>query len=164
MFELRPVEPADAAAVLAFERANRDYFAASISDRGDAFFAHFDEGWATVLALHKAGSCRFHVLVAENGEVVGRFNLLDVEGDTADVGYRLAEHVAGRGVATGTVRELCRRAADVYDLRVLNACAADANVASQRVLIKAGFVVTGPARPEDMNGKPGKWFRRTLAP
>jgi ribosomal-protein-alanine N-acetyltransferase len=162
MFALRPVEAADAPAVLAFELANRAYFAAFISDRGDAFFAHFDDSWATVLTLQKAGSCLFHVLTSEDGEVVGRFNLLDVEGHVAEVGYRLAEHVAGRGVATAAVQELCRRAADDYDLRVLNACAADANVASQRVLVKAGFTVTGPALPTDMNGKPGKWFRRTL--
>lgn len=162
MYELRPVEATDAPAVLAFERANRAYFAAFISDRGDAFFAHFDDSWATVLALHKAGTCLFHVLTTEAGEVVGRVNLLEIGDRTAEVGYRFAEHVTGRGVATAAVRELCRRAFDHYDLRVLNACAADANVASQRVLTKAGFTVTGPAGPSDMNGKTGKWFRRTL--
>jgi ribosomal-protein-alanine N-acetyltransferase len=163
MYELRPVESTDAQAVLAFERANRAYFATFITDRGDAFFAHFADSWTTVLALQKAGNCLFHVLTTEDGEVVGRFNLLDIEDRTANVGYRLAEHVAGHGVATTAVRELCTRAADQYSLRTLNAAAADANVASQRVLIKTGFTVTGPALPAELNGKPGKWFRRTLA-
>lgn len=34
-----------APAVLAFEPANRAYFAASISDRGDDFFAPFTDRW-----------------------------------------------------------------------------------------------------------------------
>ncbi|MEV6849513.1 GNAT family protein [Actinoplanes sp. NPDC051411] len=163
MYELRPVESTDAQAVLAFEQANRAYFAAFISDRGDAFFAHFADSWSTVLALQKAGTCLFHVLTTEDAEVVGRFNLLEIEDRTAEVGYRLAEHVAGRGVATAAVRELCTRAATQYGLRTLNAAAADTNPASQRVLAKAGFTVTGPARPAEVGGKPGKWYRRSLA-
>ncbi|MFI6072035.1 GNAT family N-acetyltransferase [Actinoplanes sp. NPDC051343] len=164
MFELRPVEAADAQAVRDFELANRAYFARFITDRGDAFFAHFDDSWATVLALHQAGVCLFHVLTTETGEVVGRFNLLEVEDRTANVGYRLAESVTGRGIATATVRELCRRAETRYHLRTLNAAAADENVASQKVLTKSGFTVTGPAAPAELGNKPGKWFRRTLGP
>jgi ribosomal-protein-alanine N-acetyltransferase len=163
MYELKPVEAGHAAAVLAFERANRAWFAASISDRGDEFFAHFDDSWVTVLALQKAGACLFHVLTTEDGEVVGRFNLLDIEDRTANLGYRLAEHVGGRGVATAAVRELCVRAGADYGLHTLNAAASDANVASQRVLVKSGFVVVGPADPAEVGGKAGTWFRRRVS-
>jgi RimJ/RimL family protein N-acetyltransferase len=162
MFELQRVEPGHAPAVLAFEVANRAWFASSISDRGDAFFDQFAEGWAVLLALQEAGTCLYHLLVTGDGEVVGRFNLVDIEDRTAVVGYRVAEHVAGRGVATTAVRQLCELAAEQYGLRTLRAAAADANVASQRVLIKAGFVRTGPAAPAEVGGEPGSWFRLDL--
>jgi hypothetical protein len=42
-------------AVLAFELANRAYFAASISDRGDEFFDQFTERYNTLLAEQEAG-------------------------------------------------------------------------------------------------------------
>ncbi|OEV20259.1 GCN5 family acetyltransferase, partial [Streptomyces nanshensis] len=74
------------------------------------------------------------VLVAEDGSVLGRFNLYDLEDGAAELGYRVAQHVAGRGVATATVQELCRLAATRYGLRTLRAGTSGANVASRRVL------------------------------
>ena len=53
----------------------------------------------------------FHVLVGDDGEVLGRFNLVGIEDGTADLGYRVAEKAAGRGVATAAVLEVCRLAA-----------------------------------------------------
>jgi ribosomal-protein-alanine N-acetyltransferase len=102
----------------------------------------------------------FHVLVGENGEVIGRFNLIDLDDGMAQLGYRVAQGVAGRGVATATVRDLCQRAADDYELRSLRAQTTFDNVASQRVLTNAGFVPDGPAEP---GGRPGRWYRRDLA-
>ncbi len=56
------------------------------------------------------------MLVAEDGSVLGRFNLYDVEDGTAVLGYRVAQQVAGRGVATATVQELCRLVAAQHGL------------------------------------------------
>jgi ribosomal-protein-alanine N-acetyltransferase len=149
-------------AVLAFELANRAYFAASITDRGDDYFDRFADRYNALLAEQDAGVCAFHVLVAEDGSVLGRFNLVDIEDHTAELGYWVAQHVAGRGVATAAVRELCRLAATRYGLRTLRAATADQNAASQRVLVKAGFVPTGPADPGHLGGKPGTWYERDL--
>jgi [ribosomal protein S5]-alanine N-acetyltransferase len=149
-----------APAVLAFERANRAYFATFISDRGEEFFDHFDESFNELLAEQEAGTGVFHVLVGENGTVLGRFNLFDLEDGTAVLGYRVAQHVAGRGVATATVQELCHRAAEEYGLRTLRAATNLDHVASQKVLHKAGFVRAGPAEP---GGRPGCWYQRELA-
>jgi len=151
-----------APAVLAFELANRAYFAASISDRGDDFFAQFTGRYNALLAEQEAGTCAFYVLVAEDGSVLGRFNLVDIEDHTAELGYRVAQHVAGRGVATATVRELCRLAAARHGLRTLRAGTTRQNVASQKVLTKAGFVAVGPADPAHLGGKPGTWYQRDL--
>lgn len=151
-----------APAVLAFEAANRAYFAASVSDRGDEFFDRFADRYSALLAEQEAGVCAFHVLVAEDGSVLGRFNLYDIEDGSADLGYRVAQHVSGRGVATATVQDLCRLAKTRHGLRVLRAAASHSNVASQRVLAKAGFIPVGPADPADLGGKPGTWYQRDL--
>ncbi len=144
-----------APAVLAFEVANRAYFAASVSDRGDAFFDRFADVFSAWLAEQEAGTCAFYLLIDEDGSVLGRFNLYRLGAGTAEVGYRVAQHATGRGVATAAVRELCRLAAARHGLRSLRAAAAHSNAASRRVLTKAGFVLVGPADPADLRGKQG---------
>jgi ribosomal-protein-alanine N-acetyltransferase len=161
--ELQRLRADHAAAVLAFELANRSYFAASISDRGDEFFDQFTERHSALLAEQEAGIGAYYVLVAEDGSVLGRFNLIFAGDRTAKLGYRVAQHVAGRGVATATVRELCRLAASRYGLRTLRAATSCDNAASQKVLTRAGFVLAGPADPADLGGKPGTWYQRNLA-
>ena len=159
--ELQPLRAGHGAAVLAFELANRAYFAAFISDRGDEFFEQFTERHNALLAEQEAGRCACYVLVGEDGAVVGRFNLYEIQNGTAELGYRVAQHVAGRGVATAAVGELCQLAAARHGLRTLKAATTLGNVASQKVLAKAGFVPVGPA---DIGGKPGTWYQRDLAP
>ena len=153
-----------APAVLAFELVNRAYFAASISDRGDEFFDEFPDRHRALLAEQEAGTGAFYVLVAEDGSVLGRFNLYGLEDGTAVLGYRVAQQVAGRGVATASVRELCRMAAERHGLRILRAATSHDNAASQKVLAKAGFVPVGPAAPADLGGKSGTWYQRDLQP
>jgi len=162
MPELERLHAGHAPAVLAFELANRAYFAASIPDRGDDYFDHFTDLYNARLAEQEAGICAFYVLVAEDGSVLGRFNLVDIEDHAAEVGYRLAQQVAGHGVATATVRELCRLAAAQHGLRTLRAATTHENAASQKVLTKAGFVPVGPADPAHIGGKPGTWYQRDL--
>jgi ribosomal-protein-alanine N-acetyltransferase len=160
--ELKRLHAGHAPAVLAFEVANRAYFAASISDRGDDFFAQFTNVFNALLAEQEAGVCACYVLVAEDGSVLGRFNLVNIEDHAAELGYRVAQHAAGRGVATSAVRELCGLAAARHGLRTLRAAVASQNVASQKVLTKAGFVPAGPADPAHLGGKPGTWYQRDL--
>jgi [ribosomal protein S5]-alanine N-acetyltransferase len=162
MPELQRLRADHAPAVLAFEVANRAYFAASISDRGDEFFNQFAERHAALLAEQEGGTGAFYVLVADDGSVLGRFNLVFAEGDTATLGYRVAQNVAGRGVATATVRQMCLLAAARHGLRTLRAATSYENVASQKVLTKAGFVLAGPAEPADLGGKRGNWYQRSL--
>lgn len=159
MLELQRLRSDHAAAVLAFEEANRAYFAVSITDRGDEFYEQFSEQHRAILAEQDAGVCVFHVLLDGDGTVVGRFNLYDLVDGTAEVGYRVAEQVAGRGVATSTLRKLCRLAAKQYELRTLKAATSNENVASQRVLEKAGFVSVGPT---DVGGRPGQLYECSL--
>ena len=162
MSELKQLQADHAPAVLAFELANRAYFAASVSDRGDEFFERFAERFSASLAEQEAGLCAWYVLPAEDGSILGRFNLYGLEGGTADLGYRVAQRVAGRGVATASVRHMCRLAVVRHGLDTLRAATSRDNAASQRVLAKAGFVAVGPADPAHLGGKPGTWYRRDL--
>ena len=163
MPELQRLHPGHAPAVLAFELANRSYFAAFISDRGDEFFDQFAERHSALLAEQDAGAGAYYVLVAEDGSVLGRFNLVLAGDGTAELGYRVAQHAAGRGLATATVRELCRLAPARLGLRTLRAATSRENTASQKVLTKAGFAAVGPADPAHIGGKQGTWYQRDLA-
>ncbi|MEU1281091.1 GNAT family N-acetyltransferase [Streptomyces sp. NPDC005805] len=148
-----------APALLAFERENRAYFAASVPDRGNAYFAEFDSRHAALLAEQATGACYFHVLVDEAGTVLGRVNLVDVAEGCAELGYRIARSAAGRGLATAAVREVCALAADAYGLTALRAVTTLDNTASLTVLTRTGFTPTGPT---EVAGRPGTSFTRRL--
>ena len=162
--ELQRLSADHESAVLAFELANRSYFAASISDRGDEYFEHFADRHAELLAEQETGECAYYVLVGDDGSIIGRFSLRNIGDGSAVLGYRVAQHVAGRGVATATVDRLCRDAATTFGLRMIRAATSAANVASRRVLLKAGFVLVGPADPAELGGKSGSWYERRIAP
>ncbi|MFI5803451.1 GNAT family N-acetyltransferase [Streptomyces sp. NPDC051561] len=165
MPELQPLRAGHGPALLAFERENRAYFAASVTDRGDAFFVEsgFAERLAALLAEQAAGEIAFHVLVAEDGEVLGRFNLVDLDTTegSAEIGYRLAEKATGRGLATATVRELIALAAERYGIHTLHAGTSLDNAASRAVLARTGFTETGRA---DFSGETGLTFVRHGSP
>ncbi|MGW1805611.1 GNAT family N-acetyltransferase [Streptomyces sp. NPDC002078] len=160
MPEIQLLRPAHAPALFAFEQENRAYFAASVPDRGDDYFARFDERLRALLAEQEAGLCFFHVLVDEGSEVLGRINLVDVADGGADLGYRIAERAAGRGLATWGVREICHLAAHRYGLTALRAAATLDNAASRAVLARSGFAVVGETR---LSGRPGLSYLRSLA-
>lgn len=154
------LRPDHAPALLAFERENRAYFARSISDRGDDYFTHFHARLDDLLAEQAAGTCHFHVVVTEEGEILGRVNLVDVSDGTAELGFRVAEKAAGQGVATTAVREVLKLAADSYGLTALQAAAAVDNLASRTVLTRTGFHPTG--EEVDLAGRPGLRYALNL--
>ncbi|MEU6523767.1 GNAT family N-acetyltransferase [Streptomyces sp. NPDC046924] len=151
-----------APALLAFERDNRAYFARSIPDRGDAYFtpSGFAARHASLLAEQEAGACHFHVLLEEDGRVVGRVNLIDVVDGSAELGYRVGERAAGRGVATAAVARVCRLAARSYGLTTLTAVTTSDHPASMTVLTRNGFT---RVRDITVDGRPGvSYVRRDL--
>jgi ribosomal-protein-alanine N-acetyltransferase len=117
VFELQCLRHDHEAVLLVFEQENRAYFAESISDRGDDFYEKFAERHRALLAEQETGISVFHVLVDEDERVIGRFNLYDLANGTAEVGYRVAQRVSGRGVATRGLRDLCRIGREDYGLR-----------------------------------------------
>ncbi|WP_107408412.1 GNAT family N-acetyltransferase [Streptomyces atratus] len=161
MPELQRLRPDHATALFTFEQENRTYFSTSVPDRGDAYFTDFDARLAALLAEQAAGLCHFHVLVDTDGKVLGRFNLVDVADGAAELGFRMAEKAARRGLATATVLHLCTLAATEYGLTTLRAAAALDNTASRTVLTRTGFA---PAEEDvQLNGKPGLGYVRSTA-
>jgi ribosomal-protein-alanine N-acetyltransferase len=159
VFELQRLRPDHEAAILEFELANRTYFAQSIDDRGDEFFEEFPKRHRELLAEQETGLVACYVNVDEDERVVGRFNLYDVVDGTAVVGYRVAQRVAGRGVATAALLNLCRIADVELGLSTLKAATSNGNVASQRVLEKVGFVAVGPT---EVGGRQGVSYELAL--
>ena len=152
VYRLRPVQLDDEASVLQFELENRAYFAQTVSDRGDEYFEEFPERHRDLLNEQSSGVCAYYLLVDDDQQVVGRFNLYDLNDGTASVGYRVGEAFARRGVATRGLGELCHIASREHALRTLRAKARDDNAASQRVLVKVGFVVMGATTVADRPG------------
>ncbi|MGC4894387.1 GNAT family N-acetyltransferase [Micromonospora sp. DT31] len=160
MPELERLAAHHAPAVLRFERDSRAYFARYVPDRGDDYFAGFAARHAALLNEQERGTCHFHVLVDDDGTVLGRFNLVDVADGSAELGYRVAERAVGRGLAQEGVRRVCALARDAYGLRRLVASAALANPASLAVLRRTGFVPDGDVW---LDGEPGVRHVRDLA-
>ncbi|MEV6974731.1 GNAT family N-acetyltransferase [Kitasatospora sp. NPDC093806] len=148
-------------AVLAFERENRAYFGRSVPDRGDAYFT--PDGFAArhhaLLAEQADGICHFHLVLDAEGRIVGRVNLVDATDGSAELGYRVAESAAGRGVARAAVELLCRIAAAEYGLTALTAVTTLDNAASRAVLARTGFTEVGA---QTVGGRAGVAYRRAL--
>ncbi|MFF1380455.1 GNAT family N-acetyltransferase [Streptomyces sp. NPDC058308] len=157
--ELQLLRPDHAPALLSFEETNRAYFAATVPDRGDAYFRDFDARHHALLDEQAAGVCRFHVLVGDGGEIVGRINLLDLADGCAELGYRIAEKATGQGLATWAVRQVCDLAVTTYGLTGLRAATTHDNPGSRAVLTRTGFVPVGDVR---LGGVPGTSFALTL--
>ncbi|MGK5010897.1 GNAT family N-acetyltransferase [Janthinobacterium sp. MDB2-8] len=148
---IRTLRPDDAAPLLAFEQANRAWFERHIDPRPDDFYsvdgvqahvAHF-------LGEHQQGRLHPCVIVDEQGQLIGRANLKDIDREqgVAEVGYRIGEQQAGKGLATAALRHLIALAQDEWQLASLCAYAIDGNAASVRVLERCGFV-QGMAVPD----------------
>lgn len=159
-FHIEPLGPEHGPALLEFERENRAYFARLVPDRGDGYFANFAVRHAALLAEQAEGVCRFHVLVEDGGAIIGRVNLVDCEGGSAELGYRIAQRAAGRGVATTAVRRVCALAVTDYGLSALTAETTLDNAGSRTVLARTGFVPTGAVTLDD--GRPGLRYRKDL--
>lgn len=128
MIDLRPLEPRDAGALLAFERENSVFFENWVPPRPEAFFD--PDGFAARLD-ELINDPDFHPFLIWDGTV-------------ADLGYRVGERAQGRGIATKAV-ELALDWTSGRFTRV-EAEVEPRNPGSARVLAKCGFVPTDEKR------------------
>ena len=145
-----------------FERANRGFFAARVGDRGDDFFEHFDDCLAARVRENREGTSLFFVMVDPQGEVLGRVNISDIDQPTlTELGFRVAEHAQGRGIATEGVIAALDIAA-TRGVKTLKARVSEANLASRHVLERCGFGQTGPTEAPDGSSQTFIGYRKEL--
>ena len=87
--------------------------------------------------------------IAANGEAVGGIGFVlhpDVERVSAEIGYWLAEPFWGRGIATEALMAVTKHAIETHGLTRVYALPFAWNLASCRVLEKAGFVLEARLR------------------
>lgn len=154
---LHLVSVRDAAEIIAFELENRAFFAQSVPDRGDDYFvpANMERFLAEVEAEQAREECFLYLVRNEEGELVGRVNLVDIEkGDrpSASLGYRVGARHAGKGFASEAVR-LALGAAAERGIVSITAMTTIENIGSQIVLLRNGFQFT-ERKPHhlDVNG------------
>jgi [ribosomal protein S5]-alanine N-acetyltransferase len=140
---LRPLEQADAPALHAFRVANREFLRPWEPVRDEGFYtlaaaAAAIEGQRAEREADRGYA--FGIFAA--GELVGYLNLnAVVRGvfQNAYLGYAVAEAANGRGYATAAVRDAVRIAFAELGLHRVQAAVVPRNLASLRVLEKAGF-------------------------
>ncbi len=87
------------------------------------------------------------------GERIGELCFKGVSADGAtEIGYGILPEFWGRGYATEAIRAVTEWALSVPNVNCITAETEEDNIASQRVLEKAGFVPTG------LNGEEGPLF------
>jgi ribosomal-protein-alanine N-acetyltransferase len=131
-------------------RRNRAFLSPWEPARTDDYFT--PEGQERVIGdaldLHRQGSCVPHVIVDDQGHLVGRITLNHIiRGplQSCSVGYWVGEFDNGRGLATEAVGRVVRIAFEQMGLHRVQAETLLRNVASQRVLERNGFMRYGMA-------------------
>ena len=150
MSTTRLISLADAPALAALLRDNREFLAPWEPERGEDYFSQAGQEAAirNLLASHEQGTGLPHVILDEDGAVSGRINLNDiVRGcfQSCHLGYWLGAASNGRGLATAAVRELVGIAFGELGLHRVQAATLVHNARSQRVLARNGFTRIGVA-------------------
>jgi RimJ/RimL family protein N-acetyltransferase/8-oxo-dGTP pyrophosphatase MutT (NUDIX family) len=119
-----------------YDRDAMRFFRAQLVARGEAASGWY--GWYAIA----------HAADGEPATLVGAAGYLgppSADGEV-EIGYSVVESFRGRGYATEIARALAERALALPGVRRVAAEAAATNVASRRVLERAGFVLAGAGR------------------
>lgn len=152
---MRLLRPDDAAALAAAFRRNRKHLEPTDPTRSEEFFTEeFQrQDIEERLGETEAGEGYPLALIETNGDgdgeaIIGRFNFVGIKRgpfQSALLGYWVDQDHAGRGLATAAVQAIIAEARDTFGLHRIEATTLLDNVASQRVLLKNGFVQYGMA-------------------
>lgn len=110
---------------------------------------------AAMLSVNEQDTFAFAITVEDR--VIGSISVSrqsNIHSRTAELGYYLAEEYWGQGIATEAVQQICEYVFSYSDILRIFAEPFAYNVASQRVLEKAGFQYEGTLRQNAVkNGK-----------
>jgi RimJ/RimL family protein N-acetyltransferase len=99
-----------------------------------------------VEAFESGRSFAYAIVCGDRDEVAGYVNVTPSDGDVGVLGYWLRPSDRGRGLATAAVCALAGAAFESLGVVEVRADVDARNVASRRVLERAGFVVVGERR------------------
>ncbi|MBB6454140.1 ribosomal-protein-alanine N-acetyltransferase [Salirhabdus euzebyi] len=125
-----------------FEHINRAYFETMVPARADTYYHRdfFEKVMDDLLIEQDAKQSYFFLIVADD-VVIGRINLTDIDflNKRAEVGYRIGEKYAGKGLASKSVQLLQEKLKDQLEIRTLYAKTLNTHLASQKILTSNGF-------------------------
>jgi RimJ/RimL family protein N-acetyltransferase len=138
-FILREWQPSDAASLA--ENANNIHIWNNVRD----YFPHpytVKDGKAFIQRVKNKPKPATNLAVVIDGKAVGGVGIVlrtDVERITAELGYWLGEKYWNKGIMTEVIKQMVSYAFEHFPLRKIYATPFDFNIASQKVLQKAGF-------------------------
>ena len=146
----RLVRRDDAAAIVEILNRSRELMAPTEPDRNESFYTVDGQLQVIGVALteHQAGIRLPHVILDDDGSVVGRATLNEiVRGplQSTSLGYYVDGRRNGRGLASRATAEMVSIAFGELGLHRVQAGTQPENLASQRVLVKNSFSQYGYA-------------------
>lgn len=147
----------DAEDLYKFELTNRIFFEEMVPARGDDYYKPeiFRNRYEELLDEQAEGSSYFYLIKDENGSILGRINLIDINISQriGYLGYRVGQVHTGKGVANKALSLLLETVID-QDIMQIKAKTTTNNIASQKILEKNGFQHIETSDKEfEMNGK-----------
>lgn len=147
----RPLELADVGALATLYVENRQFLAPWQPLRPDSYFTEAGQREAVeaVLAQKASGSAVPLAILDDSGAVAGTLTVASIirgAFQSCSVGYWVAEHAQGQGLATAALREAAELAFGDLRLHRIQAETLTHNARSQRVLQRVGFEKYGVAR------------------
>ncbi len=132
----------DAKKLYEFELENRDYFEKMVPSRGEDYY-----NWESFNTRHEdlldelgKGLSYFYLIKNENGVIVGRMNVVDIDKsrNLGYLGYRVGEAYTGIGIANKALKLLLSIMKEEGIKQILAKTTTN-NIASQKILEKNGL-------------------------
>ena len=100
--------------------------------------------WKTFLEFTLKNDSILYLAIEINGQAVGGVGITpqkDIGRNNAELGYWLGKDYWGQGIMTNVIKDIVGLAFDKFTINRIYAKPFELNIASQRVLEKAGFVL-----------------------
>jgi RimJ/RimL family protein N-acetyltransferase len=139
IFELREWQPSDATSLA--ENANNIHIWNNLRDAFPHPYTE-EDGKQFITRARNMPIPATLLAIAVDGKAVGSIGITlhtDVERISAELGYFIGEDYWNQGIITGAVKQMVSYAFENFPLRKIYATPFDFNIASQKVLQKAGF-------------------------
>jgi len=154
---IKKLEYVDIEDLYEFELKNRAYFEKMVPSRGNEYY-HFETFKVkneNLLEEQVQKLSYFYLIKNENGLIVGRINLVDIDKnqELGHIGYRVGGDHIGRGIANKALKLLLTEMSNL-GIKQIEAKTTTNNIASQKILEKNGFKYIGTSDEEfEMNGQ-----------